>query len=169
MKTCARCGHAKLVASFSRRAAASDGLHAWCKPCHLAYKQERRPPRAPIPDAPPDPRPVVMLRMELERLRAQDCGFGLAWSGALTLALESLPAQQRREWRRVLAEHRSIWKAAYFGMPVAAEPFGVLRTFGDEAELWSPPHARTAPAGGTREDPATTSAPARPLSATNAS
>src|SRR4051794_22483205 len=70
------------------------------------------------PSEPPDPRPVKVLRSELEARRAQDCSFGLAWSSALRLALGSLDAKTAREWAEVLAEHRPVWMAAYFGMEV---------------------------------------------------
>src|SRR4051794_39168585 len=67
------------------------------------------------PSEPPDPRPVRRLRFELERSRALDASFALAWSSALALALDSLPKRLRNEWREVLDEHRPVWRAAYFG------------------------------------------------------
>jgi hypothetical protein len=62
----------------------------------------------------PDPRPVRVLRSELERSRALDASFALAWSNAVATALASLDRTLAAEWRSALAETRSAWRSAYF-------------------------------------------------------
>jgi hypothetical protein len=66
------------------------------------------------PSEPPDPRPVKVLRSELERSRALDASFALAWSNAVATALASLDRTLAAEWRSALADTRSAWRSAYF-------------------------------------------------------
>jgi hypothetical protein len=47
----------------------------------------------PAPCEPPDPRPVRALRLELERLRAQDVAFAFCWSSAIPRRGRTLRAQ----------------------------------------------------------------------------
>ncbi len=41
LRRCSRCEEMLPRIAFSRRTAAADGLHPWCKPCGNAYKRER--------------------------------------------------------------------------------------------------------------------------------
>lgn len=41
LRRCSRCKEMLPRTSFTRRKAASDGLHPWCKPCSTAYQRER--------------------------------------------------------------------------------------------------------------------------------
>ncbi len=41
LRVCRRCGEAKPLSQFNRRAAAKDGLHPWCRPCSVDYNRDR--------------------------------------------------------------------------------------------------------------------------------
>jgi hypothetical protein len=111
----------------------------------------------------PDPRPVRVLRSELERSRALDASFGLAWSAAVAVALGPLDAKTAREWAEVLAEHRPLWRRAYFGeMPVLVDwALSALEAVDDSEDWFS--YRRSAPrvvTTGTRHDGPSTLEPA---------
>jgi hypothetical protein len=59
------------------------------------------------PGVPPDPAPLVALRLELQRTRADDRPFAVAWREALA----TVPAG---DWTAVLNKHRAVWRAAYY-------------------------------------------------------
>lgn len=87
----------------------------------------------------PDPGPLLVLRLELERARSHDCSFTVAWTTAIAVATDGLPERLRDEWAAVLEAHRAVWRAAY-----CRDPEGRPFELAPPEETWRP-HARTAP------------------------
>lgn len=70
-------------------------------------------PQARTPDSPPDPGPARALRRRLAELRRHGLEFDAIWILAVDDACRVAPSGERRRWRAVFSEHRSIWEAAF--------------------------------------------------------
>jgi hypothetical protein len=65
---------------------------------------------------PSSPDPAILVRTELERLRADGCEWSDAdFDSIVRRALAGQGAQNAHEWREVMDEHRRVWRAAYEG------------------------------------------------------
>ena len=123
VRTCADCGRTGELGS--RRHNDSVWHHTRCPACRLKRRRVRAAAvqrhdlygEAHVERA-PDRGPAILLRLELERLRAEGCTWSRAWTSALHTLLEQLPEQEARSWLDVFRSTASTWRLAYAGEPV---------------------------------------------------
>jgi hypothetical protein len=110
-----------------RAARGTDGL------CRRHWERRRRTngstQLAPVPITAPDLRtPPVVLRQELERMRASGRTFGQAWRVAVNRATRDLPARSAVFWLCTFREQRRVWQVSYSKEPWPANQRPALTT-----------------------------------------
>jgi hypothetical protein len=87
-----------------------------CRERKRRHEQKRRATgvievRATVP---PDPAPAIDLRLELQRHRAEDRPFEMAWNDALRVILARIRSVHERQlWAGALWATRPSWEAGY--------------------------------------------------------
>lgn len=76
-------------------------------PVHVARQEDR------VAGGAPDPAPAVALRVELVDARRSGLSFTDAWPSAMAAALAVSADREADDWRDVLLETHSAWRAAF--------------------------------------------------------